>query len=554
MKLKNIFGKAPGRKRLLTLCAVLIIAAAAAINLILKDVGLKNSVFIDLTPEGLYTVSDAMKEECSFLSDMDPDSVKITFCADPDTLTSNQGTRVVYFMSLQLQKLFPAVTVETINAEYNKTAFSKYMPTRFTEISWNDVIISYQDRYRRFNAEEFWTIMSSGEYWSYNGEYKMTTAFLSLVTTGKTSVYFETGYGGKYYDAGDPESEMSQELYEFYCLLGDLGYNVKTFNIKESEIPDDCAMLILAGPTSDFTYDSGRLDDITYVSDIEKIDRYLINRNGSLMVFRDAAAGDLPELYGFLEEWGIEFVDSTVVDSSSSLADQSMSGTGILAQYNTNPESFAATVYEDIASISSSPRVVVPSSGFVRNPRPSDEHTVSGVTSTMLYYNSFLSTTADARAYAGNSVSGEVVGEGVMDLAAVAVRTYVDSETSNYQYSYVFGCASMDVISSEYIGDPSYANYDVLYSLTGIIARSDIYASSDLGGLNLNSPNMGGKELVDESIGTENRNIYDSSNNIAGVKHGLTTAPKVIYIVIAMLIPVSVAIVGAVVCIKRKNR
>ena len=47
-----------------TAITVVMIAAVIALNLILTHFGLYNTVFLDMTPEGLYTLSDAMVEEC----------------------------------------------------------------------------------------------------------------------------------------------------------------------------------------------------------------------------------------------------------------------------------------------------------------------------------------------------------------------------------------------------------------------------------------------------------------------------------------------------------
>ena len=137
-------------------------------------------LIIDTTHEGLYTLTDLMKEECKFIDELEGEKVKITFCADPDTLVASRTTRVVYFMALQMQKQFDNLTVETVNVTYNPTAVAKYKSTSLTEIKYNDIIISYGDRYRIASTDAFW-IASSGEVVAYYGEYKMATLSLRAV-------------------------------------------------------------------------------------------------------------------------------------------------------------------------------------------------------------------------------------------------------------------------------------------------------------------------------------------------------------------------------------
>ena len=161
------------RSRILSVITVLGIVLIFALNLIITHLGRENTLLVDTSYEGLYTLTDLMKEECSFIDELDgEEKVKITFCSDPDTLIESDITRVVYFMSLQLEKYFDRVEVDTVNVTYNPTAVSKYKPTTLSEILPTDVIISYGDRYRVASTNAFWT-SSNGIIGSYFGEYKM---------------------------------------------------------------------------------------------------------------------------------------------------------------------------------------------------------------------------------------------------------------------------------------------------------------------------------------------------------------------------------------------
>ena len=160
------------RTRLFAAISVVAIVLVFALNLLLTYFGLHGSFYIDTTSEGLYSLSDVMKRECDFIDKLDNDErcVKITFCADPDTLIKSEQMRVTYFMALKLAARYENLEVETVNIRYNPTAVAKYKNTSLKTINQSDIIVSYGDRYRIIGANKFW-VTSQDELWSYNGEY-----------------------------------------------------------------------------------------------------------------------------------------------------------------------------------------------------------------------------------------------------------------------------------------------------------------------------------------------------------------------------------------------
>ena len=219
MKLKN---KQRGSKRdkILSIVTVASIILVLVLNLLITHVGHAGSFYVDITSEGLYSLTDAMKRECDFIDKLDTDDrcVKITFCADPDTLMASEITRVTYFMALKLAARYDNLEVETVNAEYNPTALAQYKSTSLKTINQSDVIVSYGERYRIVSANRFW-VTSGGNLWSYNGEYRMATLIKSVTSVNRPVAYFVTGHGETHYDAANPESEMSQKSAAIYDLI-----------------------------------------------------------------------------------------------------------------------------------------------------------------------------------------------------------------------------------------------------------------------------------------------------------------------------------------------
>ena len=547
------------RTRIFTLITVAMIVVLFGLNLLLSIFGLNKSVYIDMTPEGLYSVTDKMAEECSFIDELDDGKkVKILFCNDPDSLTDSTVTRLTYFMSLKLEKMFDNLEVETVNVNFNPTAVSKYKPTSLSEIKTTDVIVSYGDRYRIASAESFWATGDESTYF-YNGEYKLATLMKSVTLSNdkNPTAYFVTGHGETVYDASKPESEGTLKSEQLKNLLLDRGFKIKLINLSElgegEEIPVDCALLILNNPTKDFVVDEDKLNSFSYISEIEHIDRYLTKNQGALMVAKDPAVS-LPVLEDFLSEWGFSLSNSTVKvpkdESDSAVSSENMTDV-IRAEYIKDTESYAYAVYGAFSTLSSAPKTVFSGAGYIEcSYGENDSVTEAGSFDISKVYSSFLTTPSVAIPY---SADGQVMGtQKSYDVAAVTTRAVFDNITTEYTFSYVFCANDGDFFSNELLGNSAYANFEIMSALVNNMSRVDIYASSDLGGDSLNLENYGGKQLVSTTLSSANG--YEFIHGESIFHSGITTTSKVLITVFVALIPLATLVMGVVTFAKRKYK
>lgn len=573
----NLFMGKSKRTKIFTFITTASIVVLLAVNLFLSVLVSANASYIDLTMEGLYSLSDEMKSECDEIfkeiGENDPDKkVKVIFCTDPDYLTSAATTRLTYFMALKLEKRYPELfEVETVNVALNPTAVARYKTTSLTKIGASNIIFAYGDRYRVVGADGFWAKTSYNSY--YNGEYRMASLILSVTAITQPVAYFLTGHGETYYDPENPESEMSVEMASFADLLMERGLKIKTLDLSsltERRIPEDCALLIINNPTTDFTYDPDRLDEFSYVSDAEILDRYLVMNQGAIMVAKDYSV-KLPVLESFLYEWGFSFGDTIVKDETSSLDNPNDPYTDLVAEYSTNPESYAYAIYGSFADLATAPVTVFDNAGPISSAYLGSKISEAGAMNATRTYASFITTSEGARLYYreekdgvySDYLAGTADKSGKYDLAAVVIREEIDQIANEATYSYVFGVNSPEFFSSSYLSDPSYANFDIVSAVVDNISRIDKTASMDLGGLSGNSSSTGGKMLVNSTISTVDEDIYsnkfvDKSNSGLGyqlIKHnyGITNAEIIVYSVIIMAVPVAIAALGVVVFIKRKN-
>ena len=561
--MKNTLFKGKSKRtRIFTVITLVLIVALLAVNYLLTHVGLHKSVYVDMTPEGLYTLSSAMAEECAFVDKLDETDgdkkIKITFCADPDTLTDSTMTRVTYFMAIKLANRFKNIEVETVNVNLDPSAVSMYKATSLSTIQYSDIIVSYGDRYRISSADSFWTVDSDGSYFSYNGEYKMASILMSVTAVNQPAAYFLTDHGETYYDVNDPESEKSLKTAYLYDLLTERGLEVKTLDLSKADsIPEDCVLLVINNPTEDFTVDKDKLDRFDYISDTEKLDRYLVNGHGSIMVAKDYAV-TLPVFETFLREWGFEFSTTQVKDETASLSNPEAPYTDIIGVYDTDENSYGSAIYGDFSGMSSAPQVIYSNTGYIKCAfGESNTMNETGTFNISKNYAPFMSTSDKAKAYAKNPLNGLYVDlaveEGVKNLAAVSTRLELDTYTSEYKYSYLFCAASGEFFYNKLLGNASYANFDIVSALVNNMSRSDEYASIELGSTSLNSSSFGGKQLVSTVLSDTDTNVYSpDAKEIVRVNKGISKGEIGVFTTVVAIIPVAIAIVGIVICTKRR--
>ncbi len=572
MNFSIIKGKSK-RTKIFTLISVFAIVLCLALNFLLSYFGHIKSVYFDMTPEGFYTLSRAMKKECdnvfSELKEKDSEQkIKMVFCTDPDYLEDSAFSRIIYLMALKLQQRYSELfEVETVNAALNPSAVAEYKTTSLSKITASNIIISYGDRYRITSINAFW-LLGTSDIYHYNGEYRIVSLIKSVTSVNKPSAYFVSDHGESFYDAGNPDSAMSESTKAFANLLTDRGLDVKSLKLSEvSAVPEDCVLLIINDPRTDFTYDESKLNQFSYVTDTEKLDRYLLKNQGAIMVALDyEITNTLPVLTSFLYEWGFKFSDSVLVDKNSSL-DAESGSTDIIANYSKDEESYAYTIYGAFSDLTSAPITVVSNSGSVE---PSYRETVGeveagSITATRQYV-SYLSTSDEAVRYLKDPVSGEITtvvdGEaGKYDLAALTVRSEINQTTNEVINSYLFCANSKDFFDSSLIGEASYANYEIISAVVENISRIDDFATTDIGGNSLNSVSSGGKRTITMAMSDTDHTLYSNKYVDGNPKkgqivikenHGITTAEKVVITVLVMSVPLAVGILGVIVTVKRR--
>lgn len=543
----SLFKGRSTRTKLFTVITAVGILLLLVLNLFLTNLGLNKMLFIDMTAEGLYTLSDAMVKTCDDLLNGLPEgkTLRITFCTDPDILLDTMVSRVVYFMALSLQNRYDNVEVVEHNIKYNPTAVSMYKTTSRSELRASDVIISYGNKYRVINCESFWT-KNSETYYSFNGEYKLASAIASLTAITLPKAYFITDLGTSYYDPQNPDSEMSIENATFADLIADLGMDIALLELSAVEkIPEDCAMLILNLPTVDIRAEDESFNTLTHETNIKKLNRFLVDGGGTLVVNKDYNVS-LPNLEVFLADWGISFSNSYVVDDENRLDE---SGKLIVAEYDSDDQSYGYNFYSDYVGLASAPKMVFSDTGYITcSFGDGYSRREAGYRNVTRQFAPFIGSYATANT--GDNILESEAGN--KTLAAITARSNLDQYTGENTYSFIFATASKEFYSNEILGNTSYANRDLVYDVFVNISRTDRYVSTDLGGLSKNSSSYGGKRLVSTTMSTEPTTEYVPGATKTKSYLGLSAAAATTYFVIVMIPAGAALVLGAVVFIRRK--
>ncbi|MFA5562362.1 MAG: Gldg family protein [Eubacteriales bacterium] len=543
------------RPRLFSLLVGLVAALVAAANVSAALLVQSRGLYVDLTSEGLYTLSPEM----TALFDQIEEDVTITFCDDPDRLMAGTGTRYVYVMARALAKRYDNIHLVTVNTVRNPTAIAKYRTTSATRIDPDDVIVSAGGRYRIYAPDSFYTVGESADkerYWSFNGEYKLASAVLSVTSLEQPYVYFTYGHGEAIYVSPDDAEHAAllprsnEEARALYELMLDAGLRVGYLNLDETDLtalPSDCVLVVLNGPTAD--YDSGDIYAHDNRSPLDLLHTYLAERYGAMMVFKDPE-DSLPNLEELLFQWGIVCDNVYIRDTARSMGDP---GT-LIADYNTDENQMSYGVYAEVADLPNAPRTIVRNTGALTMAWQSERQGSSGTENIAAFYSPFLYSSDEALAF--TVAEGELVYESPARyaVAALSTRGRTDAHEQVTRYSYVFAAATTELAAGQWLSDPAYGNYDLLFALVRYLSRTDEYASMELGGVSLNSSKMGGKQFRYSDLYEKETKLYDR-NRLLKVYPAITAADKRLIAVWVLGLPLlAVSVTGVLVYIRRRYR
>ncbi len=276
------------------------IALVLAINLVISGLSLSGDITVDLTREDFTGIGETTEK---LLDDLGDDlDITITFMSPRDRFDNESNQYKGLNLSALVRDL--AENYENnysgkIKVQYKELNSDPVFEKKFREestitLSSTSVIVEGPHHFRVLDMSSFFTVTEEGEYHSFNGEYRLTTAILQSSIKEAQVVTFTYGNDEPIGDDGLLRTDSAAA--GLAAVLEEAGFEIKTADLDRDEIPERTEILICYDPEIDLSY-----------VETDKITKYLSNRN-SFIAFVDSATPELPALQSLLNDnWGINY-------------------------------------------------------------------------------------------------------------------------------------------------------------------------------------------------------------------------------------------------------
>ncbi len=285
-----------------TVFTVIFLAILVGLNVLVGLAAERFDLQADFTEEKLFTVSD---ETVKYLGDLEHDVEFIVLGDEGEwrnysTSTStgaNVSTHKYIVETLdRYAEISSHVKVYYVDYNYHPEFFKERNNLPVTDNLDDDpVLIVYSPE--------------TGRYRYIRNSLFKDTQYIALENRLNTGIRYTTNPDMKKIGVITGHGEM--DLVYFKAVMEDDGYEMVSVDLKTSDIPADCQLIVIANPARQYS-----------ASDIDKIDNFLSNNElegKSMMVFADLdySASDT-ELKNYLKEWGVELQDECIYDPQHS--------------------------------------------------------------------------------------------------------------------------------------------------------------------------------------------------------------------------------------------
>jgi hypothetical protein len=273
---------------------VTVIVFIVLLNALLTFLFKKYPLNIDLTENRAFTISRDTEE---FLASLKQDVVIYVMNTEARFTGSSPSE---YFVQANEVIHKYAQHSSRIRLEYVDLIRSPDFSSRYPDenLNVNDILVTCGGRYRVLASSDLFNIRSSyyGNYVAASKAEQAMTSALMNITSDKKSLAALTG--------GHGEGEIGA----FTELLKLNSYETADVNLFTGDVPDGASVLIIAAPARDFS-----------VAELRKIDAFLEGGDKRLLFYlASPAQPDLPNLAGYLGEWGIAVDQGVVFETDNS--------------------------------------------------------------------------------------------------------------------------------------------------------------------------------------------------------------------------------------------
>ena len=278
---RRVKGAVTSRRGKFGTSTTLMISIFAGIVVLVNAAGVGAYHQFDVTSLSQFTLTSQTKGVLAKLNT----TVTAKFFYDP---TDTTGVAAYgYSMLMEYQNFAPKLKIEMIDPDKSPEEARQY---GITDSSLYNTII-----FETTNPDHQYPVFPSEI--EQQAEYSFTNAILEVTGIVERRVYFVTGDG-----EASPDTTLTVAANVLQTNL----LQVMTINLQTvSSIPDDCALLILAGPTLPMTE-----------AEQQVIANYLTADKAALFMTNPNSPDDIAKL---LKPWGVDVQNGTIIDPTSHL-------------------------------------------------------------------------------------------------------------------------------------------------------------------------------------------------------------------------------------------
>ena len=286
---------------------------AVLLNLLVRAIPTKYTEF-DLSEAKMYTLSDSTK---ALVEGLEKDVHIYYLCetgSEDAIITKLLDHYAAESGHLSWEQKDPTL-YPTFAAKYGAENVST--GSLIVTCGENSTVLDAADLYE-YDYTDYYTTGSASV--TFGGEKRITSAIYKLTAAGQSHAYYTTNHG---------EQSLTDSLTD---ALDAQNIDAQPLDLLTSTIPEDCDLLIINAPTTDFSAGDGLVDEIS------QLQNYLAA--GGKLLLTSSVYAQTPQLDAVLVQFGLARAEGMVVEGDSSKALYN-SAWSLLPDYGTPTESTA---------------------------------------------------------------------------------------------------------------------------------------------------------------------------------------------------------------------
>ncbi len=283
---------------LATIFTVIFIIAVILVNVLLGYMTERFVWEFDMTKEHLFEISEDTKE---IIDDLSRD-VTITVLADETVFRdADQMLSNVYEILQRYEALGGGkIKVRYINPNMNPKIFEQY--NDLGDLGNNYLIVESDLRKKSMSPNSLYNIKVDEEsnisyFVGIRAEQQLTSSLLFVTQESVNTACWLRGHGEDY----------SKDQLD--SILNKMNYDTQVIILAQDEIPEECTLLIINAPETDYGPD-----------EIEKLDAFFKRGGDAIVALSPETSVSLTNLTSYFEEWGVQYRSEYILDAYQSIS------------------------------------------------------------------------------------------------------------------------------------------------------------------------------------------------------------------------------------------